>query len=147
MNPFVLPLSQLLHHWKELRTNLKTQDEASQLQSVVDFWSLSPLSTFAHDPEALDTYETPWEMMHHNDWCQNSVAVAMEFTLRLGGAPTDKLIIRMIRDHDVSVQRLVVEFDGKYWLNYEHGIVSALPETNYDVLDTWKFNGKRYERI
>lgn len=147
MNPFVLPLSQLMQDWKDLRTALKNKAEEDQIQSVVNFWSFCPLSTFAHDPEALDTYDTPWEMMHQNDWCQNSVAVAMEFTLRLGGVSADKLIIKYIRDHDVSVQRLVVEYDGKYWLNYEHGTVSAIPNTNFDVLETWKFGTKRYERL
>lgn len=147
MNPFVLPLSQIMQHWKDLRTDLKNKNEIEQLQAVVDFWSFCPLSTFAHDPEALDTYDTPWEMMHHNDWCQNSIAVAMEFTLRLGGFPADKLIIKNIRDNDVSLQRLVVEYDGKYWLNYEHGTVSQIPNTNFEVLETWKFGTKKYERL
>lgn len=147
MNPFLLPLSQLLQQWKDLRNDLKNKDDDDKLAEVVKFWSYSPLATFAHDPDRLDTYDTPWEMMHQNDWCRNSVAVAMDFTLRLGGVSPDRLRVRMIRDHDVSDQKLVVEVDGKYWLNYEHGTVSAIPNTNWDVLDTWKFSGKKYERI
>lgn len=146
MNPFLLPTSQLLQVWKTIRDNMVNLEEQEQISSVVDFWSQCPLATFAYDPEALDAYDTPWEMMHRNDWCQNSVAVGMEFTLRLGDFPSDKLIIKMIRDYDASIQRLVVEIDGKYWLNYEHGTISPIPNTNFDVLEKWKFGKKRYER-
>lgn len=101
----------------------------------------------AYDPEELNTYPTPWEMMSANDWCRNSIAVGMEFTLRLGGWAANRLQIQMIRDYDISDQKLVVIVDGKYFLNYEHGSVTPIPETNRDVLATWAFTGKHYERV
>lgn len=147
MNPFVISTTQLLTDWKTIRTGLKSQTEEQQLASVAEFWAQAPLSTMAYDPEALDTYPTPWEMMHANDWCRNSVAVGMEFTLRLGGWTPDRLTIKMIRDYDISEQKLVVEVDQKYLLNYEYRSVVPWPTTNYDILDAWKFTGRHYERV
>lgn len=147
MNPFLLPLSTLLQHWKDLRNDLKTFDEMKQLEKIAEFWGNAPLSTYAYDPEALDTYDTAWEMMHSNDWCANSVAVGMEFTLRLGGWHPDQLTILYVKDTDESIQRLVLEIEGKYWLNYDHGVVSLIPKTNFVIIDRWKFVGKNYKRI
>lgn len=126
---------------------MKASSEADQLQEVVDFWSKAPLAVMAYDPEKLNEYPTPWEMMTENDWCRNSIAIGMEFTLRLSGWNADRLKIKMIRDYDVSDQKLILEVDGKYFLNYEHGAVVPIPETNRDVLDIWAFSGKNYERI
>lgn len=147
MNPFVLPISSLMQHWKDLRNNLKNLDEQAQLKAVVEFWSFAPLKSYAHDPEALDTYGSPWEMMHENDWCQNSIAVGMEFTLRLGGWEPERLKIAYVRDHDVSIMQLVVIVDDTYWLNYDYREVSLQPNTKYDILDTWQYIGKGYKRI
>lgn len=146
MNPFLMSTQERLSQWKLVRTEIKSKPDLEQLQTIADFWAKAPLSTMAYDPEALDTYPTPWDMINENDWCQNSVAVGMDFTLRLSGWSADRLQILMLRDYDRSIQKLVVLVDGKYLLNYEYGSVSELPTTNYDVLDRWVFSGKHYER-
>jgi len=147
MNPFLMQTQQLMSEWKAIRTQMETQTEKEQLQSVADFWAQAPLATMAYDPEALDTYPTPWEMMHENDWCANSVAVGMEFTLRLGGWSADRLRVRMMRDYDLSVQKLILEVDGKYLLNYEYSSVTDIPTTRYDILESWQFTGRHYEKV
>jgi hypothetical protein len=148
MNPFFLAPPQLSAQWKKIRTELANLPEIDQLQSVVDFWSKAPQSTMAYDPEELHTYPTPWEMINANDWCRNSIAVGMEFTLRLGGWSANRLQIQMIRDYDISDQKLVLVVDGKYFLNYEYGSVVDIPlQNNRDILATWHFNGKHYERV
>ena len=103
MNPFILPKPQLLQEWKNLRNSLSEKEEMTQLTEVMKFWSLAPTSRIAYDPEALDTYPTPWEMMSENDWCDNSLAVGMEFTLRLGGWDQNRLKIKMVKDYDLSI--------------------------------------------
>ena len=147
MNPFLMSPRLLLDDWKKLRNSLSGMPEMDQLNAVATYWGQAPVMTMAYDPEALDTYPTPWEMMGENDWCANSVAVGMEFTLRLAGWSKDRLRVRMIRDYDISVQRLVVEIDGKYLLNYDHGIAVSIPETRFDFLSTWQFSGKHYEML
>jgi hypothetical protein len=145
MNPFLLPPGQLLADWKAFRQSLAGQSDIEQLNAVARYWGQAPLKTMAYDPEALDTYPTPWEMIGENDWCQNSVAVGMDFTLRLAGWAPDRLRIKMMRDYDISVQRLVVEIDGKYLVNYDHGVAIEIPNTRFDILQTWGFKGRKYE--
>jgi hypothetical protein len=147
MNPFFFSPTQLLAHWKMVRTDMQDTPEIDQLRAVVDFWGKAPQSTMAYDPEMLDTYPTPWEMVSANDWCRNSIAVGMDFTLRLGGWNADRLRIKMIRDYDISDQKLIVVVDRKYYLNYEQAMVAPIPQTNHDVLATWAFTGKHYERV
>ena len=121
--------------------------EIEQLQSVAQYWGQAPLSTMAYDPEMLETYPTPWEMISENDWCRNSVAIGMEFTLRLAGWDSSRLKIRMIRDYDISDQKLIVEIDEQKWLNYDYNCVAAIPSTRFEYLETWGFNGKIYQKI
>ncbi len=147
MNPFLMSPRLLLDDWKNFRTNLASLPEMEQLNAVAAYWGQAPVKTMAYDPEALDTYPTPWEMMGENDWCRNSVAVGMDFTLRLAGWSSDRLSIRMIRDYDISDQKLVVEIDGKYLLNYDHGIAVVIPMTRHDFLTTWRFSGRHYENL
>jgi hypothetical protein len=147
MNPFVLEPSALLADWKKLRADLAHKPDHDQLEMVVKFWAQAPLMTIAYDPEALDTYPSAWEMMNYNDWCVNSVAVGMEFTLRLAGWSANRLRIHMMKDYDISDQRLVVEVDGKYLLNYDFQQVSEIPDTNFEVLAAWKHNGRKYQLL
>ena len=147
MNPFLMQPRELLSQWKMVRNQLRELPEKEQLLSVVSFWIKAPLKKMAYDPETLDDYPSPWDMMNENDWCQNSVAVGMDFTLRLGGWSADRLQIKMIRDYDLSIQRLVLVVDGKYFLNYEYGEIVEALSANHDVLDTWQFTGKHYERV
>ncbi len=147
MNPFILPKPQLLQEWKNLRNGLSEKDDADALSDVMKFWSLAPTSRIAYDPEALDTYPTAWEMMDENDWCDNSVAVGMEFTLRLGGWDQSRLMIKMVKDYDLSIQRLVLFVDDKYLLNYQYGTIVEMPTKKFDVLSLWQFTGRKYQRL
>jgi hypothetical protein len=147
MNPFLMQPRELLSQWKMVRNQLGEKPEQEQLQTVVDFWNKAPLKKIAYDPETLNEYPSPWDMMNENDWCQNSIAVGMDFTLRLAGWSPERLKIKMIRDHDLSIQRLVLVVDGKYLLNYEYGVVAEIPKTNHVILDTWAFTGRHYERV
>ena len=131
--------------WKAFRTSLIALPEHDQLQAVARYWAQAPLKTMAYDPEMLDTYPTPWEMMAENDWCENSIAVGMEFTLRLAGWSPDRLRIKMMRDYDFSIQKLVVEIDKKYLVNYDYSAVVEIPNTRFDILQTWGFKGRKYE--
>jgi hypothetical protein len=147
MNPFLLPAEDRLSHWKNFRTQLATMTEAEQLAAVATYWSLAPLSTIAYDPEALDECPTAWEMIKHNDWCSNSIAVGMEFTLRLSGWDASRLILRNVKDYDLCLQKIVLEIDNAHFINYDYSVVVPLPETRYDILDSWQFTGRHYSKI
>jgi len=147
MNPFLLPPQQRLTHWKDFRSNLNQKSEMDQLSAVADYWQWPPLKTMAYDPESLDLLPTPWEMIANNDWCKNSVAVGMEFTLRLIGWDVNRMTIKMMRDYDISDQKLVLEIDEKHLLNYDYGVVTEIPNTRFDFISSWRFIGRNYQRI
>ena len=135
-----------LAHWKNFRNSLSGMAEIDQLAAVAEYWKWPPLKSVSCDPEALDLLPTPWEMMSANDWCRNSVAIGMDFTLRLSGWDSSRLLIKMMRDYDISEQKLVLEIDGKKLLNYDYGMVTDIPNTRFDFIETWKFVGKKYQR-
>ena len=88
-----------LAHWKNFRNSLSGMAEIDQLAAVAEYWKWPPLKSVSCDPEALDLLPTPWEMMSANDWCRNSVAIGMDFTLRLSGWDSSRMLIKMMRDY------------------------------------------------
>lgn len=98
----------------------------------------------AYDFEDCSEWPSPWEMIAAKDWCPYSVAIGMEFTLRLAGWDKSRLLLMAIRDYDISEQRMILKIDDSIALNYSVGMVEEFPKTNYDVLATFQNNGKRY---
>jgi hypothetical protein len=144
MNPFFLSPDDQITSWKTLREEIKSLDEAAALQKVADYWAAAPLLKLAYDPEDCSGWPSPWEMIHANDWCANSVAIGMEFTLRLAGWEPSRLTLMFLRDYDISDQRMVLKIDESVVLNYSVGEVNEYPNTNHDVLVAFKNDGKRY---
>jgi hypothetical protein len=144
MNPFLTSPRERLSLWKTLRSSLASMPEEEQLAVVAKYWAQAPLHKFAYDAEKPNTWPSPWEMISEGEWCARSVAIGIEFTLRLGGWNPDRISLHLIRDLDRSDMLFVVEIDGKYYLNYDHGLVSTVPNTKRDFVCSWKFNGKSY---
>lgn len=133
-----------LSEWKLLREEIKTLDDATALQRVADYWSRAPLDKMAYDPEDQNEWPSPWEMIMAHSWCPYSVAIGMEFTLRLGGWNPDRMKLKLIRDYDICDQRMVLVVDDKLVLNYIVGDVEEYPQTKHDVLMSYQHDGKRY---
>lgn len=147
MNPFLLDATSRLHDWKEFRNSLSEMSEDDQLTAVAKYWAQAPLLKLAYDIEQAHTLPSPWEMISEGNWCRNSVAVGMDFTLRLAGWSKDRLRLSLIRDWDLSEIILVVIIDGTKVLNYNHAVVSGIPETKHDVVGQWHFSGKLYSQV
>ncbi len=144
MNPFILSSKDRLAHWKQFRKDLSALTEEEQLVSVVEYWALAPLSKLAHDMERPNDCPSPWEMIGDGNWCRNSVAMGMEFTLRLAGWDSQRIQLLMIRDWDISEVIMVVNIDESKVLNYTYGTVVDYPDTRHDVIGRWRFCGKLY---
>lgn len=144
MNPFLLSPQERLADWKTFRDGLRALDEDAQLNAVARYWAQAPLSRHAYDAFELDKWPSPWEMIHAGEWCRDSTAVGMEFTLRLAGWSSERMRLLFIRDYDISDQMLVLEIDGTHLLNYSCGYVTPIPDTNCVVLASWTFQGKKY---
>jgi len=144
INPFLLTPKNRLENWKSLRGLLPTLSEQEQLKKVACYWAQAPLSKFAYDPERPDTWPTPWEMIYEGDWCKMSVAIGMEFTLRLSGWAPDRLNLVLIKDYDRSDLFFILKIDDKFVLNYDYEKVSEYPDTNHEVITTIGFDNKKY---
>ena len=147
MNPFILSSNERLAHWKQFRKDLCTFSEEEQLIAVAKYWSLAPLSKMSHDMEQPNNCPSPWEMVTDGDWCRNSVAMGMEFTLRLAGWDPNRIQLLMIRDWDISEVIMVVNIDDSKVLNYTYGTVVDYPDTRHDVIGRWRFCGKLYRHV
>jgi hypothetical protein len=144
MNPFLLASRERLSAWKTFRTSLPALSEPEQLRAVAAFWAQAPIGTYAYDADDCSKWPTPWEMMADGSWCRNSVAIGMEFTLRLSGWDPARLCLQFIRDTDLSEEILVLIVDGNRWLNYEYREVVSVPETKWVPLFSCRHNGKNY---
>lgn len=144
MNPFLLGPDEQVSAWKSLREEIKLLDEAEALQKVASYWAKAPLCRMAYDFEDHTSWPSPWEMVMESDWCPYSVAIGMEFTLRLAGWNPDRMKLLVIRDYDISDQRMVLKIDESVVLNYIVGCVEEYPKTNHDVLIAYQNDGKRY---
>ncbi len=143
MNPFLLSSHDRLEDWKEFRKHLKGDDA---LLLVAKYWAKAPLSKMAYDPENSDDWLSPWEMISAGEWCENSVAIGMEFTLRLAEI-SNNLKLHYIRDYSNSIEKLILLVDDKYILNYFIGEVINVNEISFDIQGSFKNDGKRYLKV
>lgn len=144
MNPFLLSHHELLSEWKDFRKSLPDFSETEQMHKVAVFWAQAPLMKFAYDPENPEEWGTPWEMIYGNMYDRSSLAIGMEFTLRLSGWDASRFKLQYINDQDLSAMMMVLKIDDKVLLNYNERIISALPEHDYNIICSWQFDGKNY---
>lgn len=144
MNPFILAPQERLQDWKAFRKNILPLSEEEQLDAVAKYFARAPLARIAYDAEQPSSWPSAWEMISDGEWCKNSVAIGMEFTLRLAGWAPDRLELAMLKDWDISDMSLVVIIDGTKVLNYTYASVSPYPETRHDILSRIRFIDKHY---
>lgn len=147
MNPFLLEARSRLADWKDFRKSLTILPEQEQLDAVAAYWAKAPLGKLAYDLDSPETIPSAWEMIGAGDWCENSVAIGMEFTLRLAGWDVSRLELAMVRDFDISEMKVVLIIDGQKWLNYSYGQVSNCPTSRHDIVGRWRFTGKLYAPV
>lgn len=143
MNPFLLRRDERLSAWVAFRRGLEAMPPEDRLAPVAAWWAQAPLLTIAYDPEAPDTWPSPWEMVHAGDWCRNSVAIGMEATLRLSGVPAERLELAMLIAPGEERMGLVAVFDGATALNHEWGAPCPLPSPRR-VVHRWRWNRRGY---
>lgn len=114
-----------LADWKNFRQSIAELSDIDKFKKVVEYWSQAPLEKIAYDIEDVENIPTPWEMMDANDWCRNSIAIGMEFTLRLSGVDKNRMELRMIIDPSISDMMLALIIDNRYILNYDWGNIYA----------------------
>ena len=93
---------------------------------------MAPLSSITIDPVDSNTWPTPWEMLHTGNFCENSLALGMSYTIYYANdSIPNELMFITCREN--STQQLCAWIDNKYLLNYEHGSISTLPTENVSI--------------
>ena len=115
-----------LSQWRDFRKGLDTSNTYEVCKTVVDWWKMAPISSLTIDPVNSSTWPTPWEMLHKGDFCENSIALGMSYTIYYANEriPNELFFITCT---ETSQHKLCVNIDNKYLLNYEHGAISTLP--------------------
>lgn len=147
MNPFILDPTERLGDWKKFRTSLPALTEEKQLTSVAEYWANAPLVNFAYDIEIPASIPTPWEMINACLWCPMSVAIGMEFTLRLSGWDAPRLQLHRVVNREISKQCLCLIVDNKFALGHAYREVISYPQPHDEVYGRWSYNGRQYHPI
>jgi hypothetical protein len=147
MNPFMLTPSERLDEWTTFRDGLPSLQESEQLEKVCRWWSLTPLNKRSLDPQDPKSWMTVWEMLHTGDMCLNSVAIAMESTLRLSGWAPERMALQMVYSEEENAEFFVVKIDDEYLLNYSYGTPARIDEVKHDITVLYEFSyrGRAYK--
>ena len=73
--------SNRLSQWRDFRKGLDTDDIFKVCNTVIDWWKMAPISKMTIDPVDSSTWPTPWEMLHSGNFCENSRALGMSYTI------------------------------------------------------------------
>jgi len=118
--------------WREFRESLDTNNIIEVCNVVINWWQSAPLVNMAIDPVDSSQWPTPWEMLHQGDFCENSLALGMSYTIYYANTkiPNELLYVTCLGE---SFQRLCVLIDNKHLLNFERGIISTLPAKDCSI--------------
>lgn len=119
--------SKRLSMWRDFRNGLDKTNTLDVCNTVVQWWRSAPLVNIAIDPVTPDQWPTPWEMLHQGDFCDNSLALGMAYTIYYAN-PDIKNELLYVTCIGKSFQRLCTLIDNKHLLNFDHGCISTLPD-------------------
>lgn len=112
--------------WRQFRQSLDTNNTLQVCETVVEWWRTAPTVSLSIDPVDSTNWPTPWEMLYSGDFCDNSLALGMAYTIYYTNSNINIDMLYLI-DEQQSVQKLCALVDHKYLLNYEHGVISTKP--------------------
>ena len=121
-----------LSQWREFRKGLDTDNTQEVCNIVIDWWKMAPISKISIDPVDSNTWPTPWEMLHSGNFCEDSLALGMSYTIYYANETISNELL-YVTDRKNSTQKLCAWIDNKYLLNYEHGAISTLPTENISI--------------
>jgi hypothetical protein len=120
------PPSKRLSMWRDFRKSLDTNNIFDVCNTVIAWWQTAPLVSIAIDPVNSAQWPTPWEMLHQGDFCEDSLALGMSYTIYYANPAIENQLL-YLTCREKSFQRLCALIDNKYLLNFERGVISTLP--------------------
>lgn len=121
-----------LGRWKEFRQGLDTSNTLDVCKTVISWWESAPLINLAIDPVDSKQWPTPWEMLHQGDFCENSLALGMAYTIYYANQDIPNELI-YVTCNGRSFHRLCALIDNKHLLNYERGTISNFHDSECSI--------------
>ena len=139
---FNIPSQERLAVWRKFRQTLEPLSDEDKVKSVVDFWSRAPRVNFYLNPEHLQEWPDPWELITENMYCDIAVALGMTYTLALtDGFDASRLKLQIMRSRQQSIEvNLSVVDQGLYVLNYSHNEVLNISQLPRDLYSLYQFD-------
>lgn len=139
---FNIPSQERLAVWRKFRQTLEPLSDEDKVKSVVDFWSRAPRVNFYLNPEHLQEWPDPWELITENMYCDIAVALGMTYTLALtDGFDASRLKLQIMRSRQQSLEvNLSVVDQGLYVLNYSHNEVLNISQLPKDLYSLYQFD-------
>ena len=122
MQPYLLPPTERIRHWRELRFSLtEDQTDEKQLLTVATYWQQFPISMFYLDVDRPKYWPSPWQVLFDGDYCRSTLAYLMEQTLFMSSDDrwnAERLHLMLIDDCLKSELFMILVADNKYVVNY-----------------------------
>lgn len=104
-----------LRSWKELREEVVDMPLHEGVQKIAEYWGTVPMHTAKTvSIYEIETWQTPWEILHENAMCENKIAQMIYHTLTSIYDSDDDIKIKMRIAYHNKEEFLVVYIDRSY---------------------------------
>lgn len=94
----------------------------AQLDAVVRFWNMAPISNRYLDYHDCYTWPDPWTLVDTNDFDDSSTSLGMFYTLLLSDGnhwDANRIKLAMLRNDRISKECLACVVDDRWLLGYD----------------------------
>jgi hypothetical protein len=147
MNMFFLPSTQRILEWRKFRQTLGDLSESEQLTEICKFWANAPLTTYALDWDAPESWPTAWQLISEGNFDSIVIAYLMEQTLILAGWDPSRMKLAYLHNNSIADQMMVVLVDDKWLLNYSIGEVYDYTKIKNDCVLMVKYQIREGKRV
>lgn len=150
LSPFLQGSKTLLKLWKDLRRQLNLdKTDYQHLKLVTDFWSNAPIGPRVLDWDNCASWPDAWMLMHQNEFDESAISLGMFYTLILSDDErwtTDRCQLKLIKDDVRSQQKIILEIDNKWLMNFEYKKITTVNSSkeNYFMQQLYSFDGKNH---
>jgi hypothetical protein len=121
--------------WRDFRKTLALLPFDRALEAVAEFWHGCPFHPFYLDPENVENWPDPWQLITENYYCDLAKALGMLYTIHLSEHRNNiNAEIRVYYDPENKYTYNLVVFDqGKYVLNFRDDTVVNTASINKNL--------------
>jgi hypothetical protein len=131
--------------WREFRKSIEHLTIDEQISEVAKFFSTVPIGARSLDFYTPSTWPTPWEILFHETYCQNTISLLIYYSLKLIPNFNKKVDLWLIDDEE---DRFIVPvINDQYILNYELGLISTLPNLAHNITVIERFDPAQIKQI